>query len=93
MTGARWHGTCNHEAVPGWHASSYLAWMEEKSSQHVEETLEDVVDEDSDERGPRVTTDVWKDQGVLYRLQHGEFLPDTTSQERDCIAHRMARFH
>jgi hypothetical protein len=36
---------------------------------------------------------VWKDQGVLHRLQHGEFLPDTLSQERDCIVHRMARFH
>ncbi len=93
LTGARWHGTSDQEAVPGWHASSYLAWMEGNSSQVVGETTGDDVDEDSEQRGPRITTDVWKDQGVLYRLQHGQFLPNTLSQERDRIVHRMARFH
>ena len=36
---------------------------------------------------------MWKDQGILYRLQRGEFLPNTTSQEKGRIAHRVARFH
>ena len=93
LTGARWHGTSDHEAVPGWHASSYLAWMEGNSSQAMSKNGKDDVDGDSNQRGPRVTTDVWKDQGVLYRLQHGQFLPDTMPQERDRIVHRMARFH
>jgi transposase InsO family protein len=93
LTGARWHGTSDQEAVPGWHASSYLAWMEGKSGQAMSENVENDADGDSDQRGPQVTTDVWKDQGVLYRLQHGQFLHDTTPQERDRIVHRMARFH
>ncbi len=92
MTGARWHGISDQEAVPGWHASSYLAWMEGKSSQVMTETLREVVDEDSDEGGPRVAMDVWKDNGLLYRLQQGEFPPNITYQERDRITHRMARF-
>jgi hypothetical protein len=24
LTGARWHGDCDREAVPGWHAAAYL---------------------------------------------------------------------
>ena len=28
LTGARWHGTSDQEAVPGRHASAYLTWME-----------------------------------------------------------------
>ena len=30
LTGARWHGTSDQEAVLGWHASTYLAWMERR---------------------------------------------------------------
>jgi len=67
--------------------------MEGRSNQDLGETRLDVVDEDLDEGGPQVTTDVWKDQGILHRLQHGEFLPNTTSEERDRIAHRLVRFH
>jgi hypothetical protein len=93
LTGARWHGTCDQDIVLGWHASSYLAWMEGRSNQDIEEIIEDVVDEDLDERGPRITFDVWKDQRILHCLQHREILPNTLPQERKCIAHRMARFH
>ena len=69
LTGARWHGTSDQEAVPGWHASTYLAWMERNSSQAVDETSEDVGDEDLGEKRTNITADVRKDQGVLYRLQ------------------------
>jgi len=93
LTGARWHGTSDQEVVSGWHASSYLAWMEGKSSQVVGEHEEDVVDGNSEQRGSKITTDVWRDQGILYRLQHGKFLPNTTPQERDRIAHMVGRFH
>jgi hypothetical protein len=24
LTGARWHGNCDRETVPGWHAAAYL---------------------------------------------------------------------
>jgi hypothetical protein len=27
LTGARWHGDCDREAVPGWHAATYLTTM------------------------------------------------------------------
>lgn len=27
LIGARWHGDCNKEAVPGWHAVAYLTLM------------------------------------------------------------------
>jgi hypothetical protein len=67
--------------------------MERRSSQDIGEVVANVVDEDLDERGPRGTTDVWKDQGVLHCLQHGEFLPNILPQEKDRIAHRMVRFH
>ena len=26
LTGARWHGTSDQEAISGWHASAYLTW-------------------------------------------------------------------
>ena len=38
LTRARWHGTSDQEAVPGWHASTYLAWMEGGSSHTIGDT-------------------------------------------------------
>ena len=67
--------------------------MEGKSSEVDKEALANVIDDDLNQKGSRISTNVWKDQGILYRLQRGEFLPNTTSQERDRIAHRVARFH
>ena len=67
--------------------------MESKSSQDVGETWEDVVKEDFEKKRPQVTTNVWKDEGVLYRLQHGEFLFDSSLQERHRINHCTTQFH
>jgi hypothetical protein len=52
LIGARWHSTCDQEAMPGRQALSYLAWMEGISNQDIGEVVEDVVDEDLDEKGP-----------------------------------------
>ena len=32
MTGARWHGDCDREAVPGWYAAAYLTLMSGSAS-------------------------------------------------------------
>ena len=79
MTGARWHDISDQEVVSGWHVSSYFAWMEGKSIQVMTKTLREIVDEG----GPRVSMDVWKDNGLLYRLQHGEFPPNISYQDRN----------
>ena len=67
--------------------------MEGKSSRVDKEALTNVIDDDLNDKGSRICSDVWKDQGILYRLQRGEFLPNITSQKRDRIVHRVARFH
>jgi hypothetical protein len=58
---ARWYDTLDQDAVPRWHASLHLAWMEEKFVQIIGGNLMDDVDVDSIEKGTQVTTDVWKD--------------------------------
>ena len=42
--------------------------MERGLGQAISENLGDDIDENLDQRGYRVTTDVWKDVGILYRL-------------------------
>ena len=91
LTGARWRCISDKETVPSWHA--YLAWMEGKSSQVDKEALENVVADNLNEKGSRMSTDVKKDQGILHRLQLGEFLPYTTFQKQDLIAYKVATFH
>ena len=59
--------------MPSWHASAYLAWIEGGSGQSIRDTRDgDAVDalELTQAKG---TTDVWRDQGVLHRMQHREF--------------------
>ena len=93
LTGARWHGTSDQEAVPGWHASAYLAWMEGGSGQTIGDTGDGDAEDALELTQARSTTHVWRDQGVLHRMQHGDFPPGSSSKERDRIAHRIARFH
>jgi len=57
----RWHRTLDDEVVSGWHALSYIAQMDKRFGQVMSENVEDDVDEDSNQRGPQVTTNVWKD--------------------------------
>ena len=73
LTGARWHGTSDQEAVPGWHASAYLAWMEGGSSQTIGDTRDGDAEDALELTQAQGTTDVWRDQGVLHRMQHGNF--------------------
>ena len=58
LADARWHDTSNQEGVSNWHASAYLAWMEGKSSQVDKEALANVVDDDLNEKGSRISADV-----------------------------------
>ena len=93
LTGARWHGTSDQEAILEWHASTYLAWMEGGSSQTTGKTRDGNAHDASEFTQAQGTTDVWRDRGILHQLQRGKFLPDTTPKERDRIVHHMARFH
>ena len=67
--------------------------MEGGSSQTIGDTRDGDAEDALELTQAQGTTDVWRDQGVLHRMQHGEFPPGTTSKERDRIVHRMARFH
>lgn len=79
--------------MPGWHASTYLAWMERGSNHTTRGTSEGDADDEHKLTQTQGTTDVWKEQGVLHRMQRVEFLPDIIPRERDRIAYRMARIH
>lgn len=67
LTGARWHGDCDRDAVPGWHAATYLTLMSGSASE--------VPNQGSDEELDRaqVVGDVWEDRAVLHKLQHGTY--------------------
>ena len=53
--------------------------MEEESNQADKEALANVVGDNLNEKGSRISTNMWKDQEILYRLQPEEFLSNTTS--------------
>ena len=36
---------------------------------------------------------MWRDQGILHQMHHGDFPPGSTPKERDWIVHHIARFH
>ena len=87
LIGARWHGDCDREAVPRWHASAYLTLMSGATSE--------VPVEDQDEESDKslVVGDVWEDVVSLHKLQHGVFPIPISAMERDRVSHRVARFH
>ena len=86
LTEARWHGDCDREKVPGWHAAVYLTLF---SSAAVEVPIHGSDDETD---RPQVIWDIWKDLPVLHKLQHGTFLLCTSAIKRDRIGHRITRF-
>ena len=86
LTGARWHGDCDREAVPGWHAAAYLTLF---SSAAVEVPIQGSDDETD---RPQAIADIWEDLPVLHKLQHGTFPLSTSAMERDRIGHRITRF-
>ena len=91
LTRARWHGTLDQEAVPGWHASAYLAWMEGGSRQTIGNTRDGDAEDALELTQAQGTLDVWKDQGVLHQMQHGDFPLGSIPKEQDRIVHCMAR--
>ena len=83
LTGARWHGDCDRESVPGWHAAAYLTLMSGSTS-----TLPDqAIDEEPDKT--QVVSDVWEDIPVLHKLQQGTLPPALSAMERDRVGHRI----
>jgi len=86
LTGARWHGDCDREAVPGWHAAAYLTLMSGSTSQVLDQGLDEELDR------TQVVGDVWEDLAVLHKLQQGSFPLAISAMERDRISHRVARF-
>ena len=67
MTGAKWHGDCHREAIPGWHAVAYPTLFSSASV----EILIHGSDDESDR--PQAIADIWKDLPVLHELQYGTF--------------------
>jgi hypothetical protein len=81
LTGARWHGDCDQEAVPGWHAATYLTIMSGLAA----EVLVEHQDEESDKS--LIVSDVWEDLVVLHKLQQGTFPLGLSAMERDRVSH------
>jgi hypothetical protein len=86
LTGARWHGDCDREAVPGWHAATYLTMISGLAT----EILVGQQDEEVDKS--LVVSDVWEDHAILYKLQQGIFPLGLSAMERDRVSHRITRF-
>ena len=59
LIGARWHGDCNQEAVPGWHAAAYLTLF---SGAAVEVPIQG--SDDKTDR-PQAIADIWEDLPIL----------------------------
>jgi hypothetical protein len=86
LIGARSHGDCDQEAIPGWHATTYLTLF---SSAAVKVPIQGSDDETD---RPQAIADIWEDLPILHKLQQGTFLLSTLAMERDGIGHRITRF-
>ena len=85
MTGAKWHGDCDRDAVPDWYAATYLTLC---SGVVVEVPIQGSDDKTN---RPQVIADIWEDLVVLQKLQQGTFHLSTSAMERDRIGHRITR--
>ena len=81
LTGARWHGDCDREAVSGWHAATYLTMMSGLAVEILVEQPHEEIDKSL------VVSDVWEDQAVLHKLQQGIFPLRLSAMERDRVSH------
>jgi len=63
LTRVRWHGDCDREAIPRWHAVVYLTLLLNFPSM--------MPGQGSNKESDRtqVVSDVWKDHTVLHKLQ------------------------
>ena len=86
LTGARWHGDCDREAVPSWHAAAYLTLFSGASVEIPIQGSDDETDR------PQAIADIWEDLPVLHKLQQGTFPLSISAMERDRIGHRITRF-
>ena len=86
LTGAMWHGGCDLEAVPGWHAAAYFTLF---FGADVEVPIQG-SDDETDQ--PQAIADILEDLPVLQKLQQGTFPSFTSAMERDMIGHRITRF-
>ena len=67
LTGARWHGDCDREAVPGRHAVAYLISFSGTAVEVPMQSLEYEIDRSQS------ITNIWEDLSVLHKLQQGIF--------------------
>ena len=67
LIGARWHGDCDREAVPSWHASAYLTLF----STTTVEIL--ILGSDNETNRPQINANIWEDLPILHKLQQGTF--------------------
>jgi hypothetical protein len=86
LTGARWHGDCDQEAVLGWYAAAFFTLF---FSTVVEVSIHGSDDETD---RPQAIVDIWEDLPVLHKLQEGTLPFSTSAMERDRIEHRLTRF-
>ena len=87
LTGAKWHGDCDREAVPGWHTAVYLTLF---SSTVLEVPIRGSDDETD---RPQAIADIWEDLPVLHKLQQGTFPLSTSAIKKDRTGHQITRFH
>ena len=63
LTRVRWHGDCDQEAVPGWHADAYLTLFYGAVVEVPIQGSDDKTDQ------PQAIADIWEDLPVLHKSQ------------------------
>ena len=81
LTRARWHGSCDREALTGWHVAIYLTMMSGLAAEIL------VEQQDEEIHKFLVLSDMWKDYAVLHKLQQGVFPLGLFAMERDRVSH------
>ena len=81
LTRARWHGDCDQEVVPGWHAAANLTLFYSVVIEIPIHGSHDEIDR------PRANADIQEDLHVLLKIQQGTFPSSILAMERDRIEH------
>ena len=85
LTGARWHGNCNQDAVLVWHVVVYLILFFKTSVEVL------IQGSDDETNRPQAIADIWKDLLVLHKLQHRTFSLSISAMKMNWIKHQKIR--
>ena len=81
LTGARWHGGCDQEAVLGWHAAACLTLFSDAAREVLMQGSNDETNRS------QAIADIWEDLSILHKLQQGTFPSSTSTMKNDRIGH------